>query len=158
MAGISSKPATGSGPRAGPRGREGHGEHRLLGAPARELLGTLARFEDSDVIAPGTLIYLRDVYDHALQVSESLEVQRDILASMLDVYHSAMANRMNEIMKVLSIVSTIFIPLTFVVGVYGMNFEFMPELHMHYAYPAVWIVMGLIFVSMVLWFRHKRWI
>ena len=107
------------------------------------MLGTLARIEDSDVIQQSTMVYLRDVYDHALQVSETLESQREILASMLDVYHSALSNRMNEVMKVLSIVSTIFIPLSFVAGVYGMNFEHMPELKHPYAYPAVLVCMAI---------------
>lgn len=126
--------------------------------PARELLGTLARIEDSDIIHPSTIVYLRDVYDHAQQVSETLESQREILASMLDVYHSALSNRMNEVMKVLSIVSTIFIPLSFVAGVYGMNFEFMPELKKPWAYPAVLCVMGVAATGMLIWLRRKRWI
>ena len=126
--------------------------------PARELLGTLARIEDSDIIHPSTIVYLRDVYDHAQQVSETLESQREILASMLDVYHSALSNRMNEVMKVLSIVSTIFIPLSFVAGVYGMNFEFMPELKKPWAYPAVLCGMGIAATGMLIWLRRKRWI
>jgi magnesium transporter len=126
--------------------------------PARELLGTLARMEDSDVIQPSTMVYLRDVYDHALQVSETLESQREILASMLDVYHSALSNRMNEVMKVLSIVSTIFIPLSFVAGVYGMNFEHMPELKEPIGYPVVLCCMAVAATGMLIWLRRKRWI
>jgi magnesium transporter len=126
--------------------------------PARELLGTFARSEDTDVVRESTLVYLRDVHDHCVQVSETLEVQRDILASMLDVYHSATANRMNEIMKVLSIVSTIFMPLTFIAGIYGMNFEHMPELKERYAYPIVLLLMALSGVAMMVWFRRKKWI
>lgn len=128
--------------------------------PARELLGTLARIDEaeSDLIAANTMIYLRDVYDHALQVSETLESQREILASMLDVYHSALSNRMNEVMKVLSIVSTIFIPLSFVAGVYGMNFQHMPELKQPLGYPIVLLVMGTAATGMIVWLRRKRWI
>ena len=126
--------------------------------PARELLGTLARIEDSDVVQPGTIVYLRDVWDHAMQASETLESQREILASMLDVYHSALSNRMNEVMKTLAIVSSIFIPLTFVAGIYGMNFDVMPELRWRFGYPAVLILMAVAVVGMVLWFRRKRWI
>jgi magnesium transporter len=126
--------------------------------PARELLGTLARIEDSDIIQSSTMVYLRDVYDHALQVSETLESQREILASMLDVYHSALSNRMNEVMKVLSIVSTIFIPLSFVAGVYGMNFKHMPETQIPWAYPAVLCFMGIAATAMLIWLRRKRWI
>lgn len=125
--------------------------------PARELLGTLARVEDSDVIRPGTLVYLRDVYDHAVQVSETLESQREILASMLDVYHSALSNRMNEVMKTLAIVSTIFIPLTFVAGIYGMNFDTMPELRKPWGYPAVLVGMAVAVAGMLYWLRRKRW-
>lgn len=126
--------------------------------PARELLGTLARIEESEFIQPGTLVYLRDVADHAMQVSETLESQREILASMLDVYHSALSNRMNEVMKTLAIVSTIFIPLTFVAGIYGMNFDVMPELRHPWGYPTVLILMGVAVVGMLYWLRRKRWI
>lgn len=126
--------------------------------PARELLGSLSRIEDRDLVREPTLVYLRDVYDHSVQVAETLEVQRDILASMLDVFHSATANRMNEIMKVLSIVSTIFMPLTFIAGIYGMNFEYMPELKVPWAYPAVLALMVGAGAAMLVWFRYKRWL
>lgn len=126
--------------------------------PARELLSSLSRIEDPELVRESTLVYLRDVHDHCMQVSEALEVQRDILASMLDVYHSATANRMNEVMKVLSVVSTIFMPLTFIAGVYGMNFEHMPELKAAWGYPAVLLVMLGASAAMIAWFRHKRWL
>jgi magnesium transporter len=125
--------------------------------PARELLGTLSRVEESDVLRASTMVYWRDVYDHSVQVAETLESQREILASMLDVYHSALSNRMNEVMKTLAIVSSIFIPLTFIVGIYGMNFDVMPELRNPWGYPSVLALMALVAVAMVYWFRRKRW-
>ncbi len=125
--------------------------------PARELLGTLSRVDDHDLISDGTQVYLRDVYDHVLQVTETIEVQREILQSMLETYHSALANRMNEIMKVLAIISTIFIPLSFIAGVYGMNFEHMPELHHWMGYPAVLLVMAAVFAGFVVYFKRKGW-
>jgi magnesium transporter len=125
--------------------------------PARELLGSLARIEDDPLITSGTLVYLRDVYDHILQVTETLETQRDILASMLDIYHSALSNRMNEVMKILAIISTIFIPLSFIAGVYGMNFQVMPELTWWFGYPLVLSLMGAVFVGFIVYFKRKGW-
>ena len=126
--------------------------------PARELIATLCKVEDPAVIRPTTLVYLRDVYDHILQVTETIEVLRGILASMTDVYHASISNRMNEVMKVMTIVSTIFIPLSFVAGVYGMNFEHMPELHTMWGYPAVLCLMLTAALGMVVYFRRKKWI
>jgi magnesium transporter len=129
---------------------------RMIG-PARELLGTIARIEDDPLLRPATMPYFRDVYDHVVQVSETVETIRDILSSMIDVYHSAISNRQNEVMKVLAIVSSIFIPLSFIAGVYGMNFEHMPELHIWWAYPAVLALMGLIGGGIALYTKRKRW-
>jgi magnesium transporter len=111
----------------------------------------------SDFIKESTEIYLKDVYDHLTQVIDEIEVLRDMLSSMLDIYMSSSSNKMNEVMQVLTIVATIFIPLTFIVGVYGMNFEYMPELEMRMGYPVVMIVMLVIAVVMLLYFKWKDW-
>ena len=85
--------------------------------------------------------YLRDLYDHTVQIIDNVESERDVISGLLDIYLSSLSNRMNEIMKVLTIIGTIFIPLTFIVGVYGMNFKYMPELDMKIAYPILWVIM-----------------
>jgi magnesium transporter len=125
--------------------------------PLREIINKLER-DESDFIKEKTKIYFRDVYDHAIQVIDNIETYRDIISGMMDLYLSSISNKMNEIMKVLTIIGTIFIPLTFIVGVYGMNFEFMPELKMRYAYPITWIVMIFLGLSMLLFFRKRNWI
>ncbi|MEQ1895564.1 MAG: CorA family divalent cation transporter, partial [Planctomycetota bacterium] len=109
-------------------------------------------------ISPEVQPYLRDVHDHCVQVAEVLEVYREIAASVLNLYLTAMANRTNEVMKVLTVVSTIFIPLTFVVGVYGMNFHHMPELDWPWAYPVLLGLMLLGSVAMVYAFRRRGWL
>jgi magnesium transporter len=125
--------------------------------PMREMIGLLQRGE-SDLIADNTRIYLRDVYDHTIQIMDSIETQRDILAGLLDVHLSSVSNRLNEIMKVLTIIATIFIPLTFVTGYYGMNFKHMPELNWWWTYPAVFGLMVGAAGLMLIWFRRRRWI
>ena len=105
-----------------------------------------------------TGVYLRDLYDHAVQVIDTVETYRDILAGMLDIYLSSVSNRMNEVMKVLTVIATIFIPLTFIVGIYGMNFEYMPELHLVWGYPAVLLAMLGVGVGMWLYFKSKSWL
>lgn len=125
--------------------------------PLRELISNLQRTE-SGLIKDITQIYLRDLYDHTVQVIDSIEAFRDILSSMVDVYLSSLSNRMNDIMKVLTIIATIFIPLTFIAGVYGMNFDYMPELEWRWGYPAVMLGMTLLGISMFLYFKKKRWV
>jgi len=125
--------------------------------PLREVISSLERGESS-LIDASTGIYFRDVYDHTIQVIDTVETLRDMVTGMLDVYLSSVSNRMNEVMKVLTIIATIFIPLTFVAGIYGMNFEFMPELKWHWGYFAALFVMVIIVVSMVFYFRRKRWL
>ena len=125
--------------------------------PIREALSSLVR-EQNALICPEVRVFLRDVYDHAVQVLDTIESLRDTSSSLLDVYLSTVSNRMNEVMKVLTIMATIFIPLTFIAGVYGMNFEFMPELHMHWAYPAVWGVFVAITLAMILYFKRRNWL
>ncbi|NIM97362.1 MAG: magnesium/cobalt transporter CorA [candidate division Zixibacteria bacterium] len=126
--------------------------------PLREVVSRLERGE-SPLIKESTGIYLRDIYDHTIQVIDTVETFRDMLSGMLDIYLSSVSNRMNEVMKVLTIIATIFIPLTFVAGIYGMNFEYMPELKWHWVYPrAFWIVMAGIAGFMLFYFRRKRWL
>lgn len=125
--------------------------------PLREVINILERGESS-LIQEATRIYLRDVYDHTIQVIDSVETFRDMLSGMHDTYLSSISNRMNEIMKVLTIIATIFIPLTFIAGIYGMNFKFMPELEWNWGYFAVWIVMVAVAVLMVVFFRRKKWL
>ncbi|RME31941.1 magnesium and cobalt transport protein CorA [Candidatus Woesearchaeota archaeon] len=125
--------------------------------PLREVIGGLER-NDSGLITKGTHIYLRDVYDHTIQVIDSIETLRDNLSGMLDLYLSSVSNRMNEIMQVLTIISTIFIPLTFITGVYGMNFRNMPELSWQYGYFGALAVMLIIAITMVLYFKKKKWL
>jgi len=125
--------------------------------PLREVLSQLERRE-SPLIQEGTTLYLKDVYDHAIQVIDTIETFRDMLSGMVDVYLSSVSNRLNEVMKVLTIIATIFIPLTFIAGVYGMNFEYMPELKWRWGYFAVMAVMGAVFVVMLIFFKRKRWI
>lgn len=130
--------------------------------PQREVINQLLR-NDSNLINQETILFLRDCYDHTIQIMELLESYRDISASMLDVYLSSISNRTNETMRVLTVIATIFIPLTFIVGVYGMNFDRsagtlnMPELGSPYGYVTVWIVMVIIAAFMLLFFRRRGW-
>jgi magnesium transporter len=125
--------------------------------PLREAVISLERGE-SALIHDSTSIYLRDVYDHTIQVIDTVETFRDMVSGMLDVYLSSISNKMNEVMKVLTIIATIFIPLTFVAGIYGMNFKYIPELDLHWGYAAALLLMGAIAFVMVLYFRRKRWL
>jgi magnesium transporter len=125
--------------------------------PLRELLSSLSRSE-SKLIRKETEIYFRDVYDHTIQVIDTIETSRDMLSGMLDIYLSSISNKMNEVMKVLTIFASIFIPLTFVVGVYGMNFDFMPELQWKYSYFILLGIMFFIGIGMFLYFKRKKWV
>jgi magnesium transporter len=125
--------------------------------PLREMINNLERSE-SKLIQESTKIYLRDVYDHTIQVIDTLETFRDMVSGMIDIYLSGLSYKMNEIMKVLTLIATIFIPLTFVVGLYGMNFRNMPEIDWEYGYYAVLSVMALMVIGMLTYFRKKKWI
>ena len=125
--------------------------------PLREVMGVLVRGE-STLVREDTRPYLRDVQDHAMEVVETVETLRDMTQSLLDVHLSMASNRMNEVMKVLTIIATIFVPLTFIVGIYGMNFEHMPELESRWGYPAVWGVMIAVTVGLLVFFRRRRWL
>lgn len=124
--------------------------------PLREIINALTRGE-SELIRDETVIYLRDVYDHTIQIIDNIETFRDMLSGTLDIYLSNVSNRMNEVMKVLTIMATIFIPMTFVAGIYGMNFKYMPELEWPWSYPILWLLLITIFSVMVLWFKRKKW-
>jgi magnesium transporter len=125
--------------------------------PLRELISGVQRLE-SKIIQPSTEVYLRDVYDHTIQIMDTVESYRDMISGMLDIYLSSISNKMNEVMKVLTIFASIFIPLTFVAGVYGMNFENMPELTWHWAYFGILGFMAVVCVSLILYFRRKKWL
>jgi len=125
--------------------------------PLREEIGLLDKSE-SPLILKENRMFWRDLYDHTIQVIDMVETFRDILASMHDTYLSSQSNRMNEIMKMLSIIATIFMPLTFIAGVYGMNFKSMPELEWAWGYPLIWIIMILVGAGHFAYFKSKRWI
>jgi magnesium transporter len=124
--------------------------------PLRDVLATLNRGE-SPLVKDSTEMYIRDLYDHVVQIMDTTETLRDILSSMMDIYLSTTSNRMNEIMKVLTIISTVFMPLSFIVGVYGMNLKYMPELGWRWMYPALWAVMAGIVATMLIYFKKKKW-
>jgi len=125
--------------------------------PLRELISAMQR-DESPLICSQTRIYLRDVYDHTIQIIDAIEGFRDIVAGMLDIYLSSISNRTNAIMKVLTMIATIFIPLTFVAGVYGMNFKNMPEIESRWGYPAVLLLMAAIAGVMIIYFRRRKWL
>lgn len=130
---------------------------RRAARPLREVIASLDR-DDVNLISEGTQIYLKDVYDHTIQVIDNVESLRDMIAGMLDIYLSSVSNKMNEIMKVLTMIATIFIPLSFLAGVYGMNFSHMPELGWEFAYPLLLLGMAALATTMILYFRLKKWL
>lgn len=129
---------------------------RRVIAPQREVLNRLAR-GDYAVVDPERRIFFRDAYDHLVRLHDLTESLRDLVGSALETYLTVVSNRMNEVMKVLTVIATIFIPLTFIAGVYGMNFQHMPELGWPWAYPAVWLLMGLVATLMLIYFKRKDW-
>lgn len=125
--------------------------------PMREVINML-QHSDASFIRKETRPFFNDLYDHIVSAIESVEIMREILSEMLDIYLSSVSQRMNQVVKVLTVISTIFMPLTFLVGVYGMNFDYMPELRSRWGYPAVWVVMLTIAIAMLGVFRRKKWI
>lgn len=125
--------------------------------PLREVVSRLEKV-DGGLIEETTVNYIRDLYDHILQVSENIEIYREMSWGLMDMYMTTISHRMNEVMKVLTIMASIFIPLTFIAGVYGMNFEYMPELSEPYAYPILLLIMAILVVGMILYFKRKRWL
>ncbi|MCD6330191.1 MAG: magnesium/cobalt transporter CorA [Candidatus Cloacimonetes bacterium] len=124
--------------------------------PLREVINAMHHSE-SELIDESINVYLRDVYDHTIQVIDTIESYRDMVSGLLDIYLSSISNRMNEVMKVLTIIATIFIPLTFIAGIYGMNFAFMPELQWKWGYFVTLGVMLGVFIGMLLYFKRKKW-
>jgi magnesium transporter len=124
--------------------------------PLRDALNKLIK-DESGFIESANSRYFSDIYDHVVHLIDSLDTYKDLTSGLMDIHINTLNTRMNEIIKVLTIASTIFMPLTFIVGVYGMNFEFMPELHSPWGYPGVWAVMILMTVGMVMYFKHKKW-
>ncbi|HET6365133.1 MAG: magnesium/cobalt transporter CorA [Nitrospirota bacterium] len=125
--------------------------------PLREVVSTLGKHE-SQIIREATVPYFRDVYDHVIHVIDSVDIYREMISSMLDMYLSSVSNRLNEVMKVLTAISLIFMPLTFIVGLYGMNFKYMPELEWRYGYFLTLFVMLGIGVFMFFYFKRKKWL
>lgn len=126
--------------------------------PLREVLSQL-QSDRSALLTPETQLHLRDVLDHTIQVIDALESSRDLVSGMLEIYLSSVSNKMNSIMKVLTLIATIFIPLTFVTGIFGMNFETMPELRQSWMYPwGFWIIIAMLTSCMVVYFRKRRWL
>lgn len=132
-------------------------EFRKVLVPLREALTDL-KGDNYKLISKRTHPYLSDVFEHSLFLHESTEYLQENLSSLLDLYHSGISNKTNQIMQILTIISTIFIPLTFIVGVYGMNFEFFPEIHWKYGYLYVWILMIGLVLGMLKYFRNKKWL
>lgn len=124
--------------------------------PIRELINSMGKGEYS-IIKETTEIFFRDVYDHTIQIIDTIESYRDILSGMTDLYLSTISHKMNEVMKVLTIIATIFIPITFIAGIYGMNFKYMPELEWRWGYLGVWLIMCVLVVGMLFYFKKKKW-
>jgi magnesium transporter len=124
--------------------------------PMRDMISNMARSE-TKLINPSTDIYLRDLQDHVTRIIDTVETYRDLLSGIMDIYLSTNANKMNEVMKVLTIMSSIFIPVTFIAGVYGMNFEFMPELKSPYGYAITWGVMLSVMIGLIIYFKRRKW-
>jgi magnesium transporter len=125
--------------------------------PIRDVLNTWQKAESS-IIEEANKVFIRDVYDHTIQVIDTIDSFRDIITGVMDLYLSTVSNKMNEVMKVLTIMATIFIPLTFIAGIYGMNFKYMPELEWKWSYPVLWIVLIAIFLGMMFYFKRKKWL
>jgi magnesium transporter len=124
--------------------------------PLREGINLLIKSE-SGFIEESNLRFYSDIYDHVIHVSDTLETYRDLVTSLMDLHMNTLNTKLNEVMKVLTVISTIFIPLTFIVGVYGMNFDFMPELKWKYGYFGVWAIMILMMALMIRFFKYKKW-
>ncbi len=124
--------------------------------PLREAVSGLEKGV-TDLVHQDNEKYFRDVFDHLIQMADNLENNREVLSGLMDMQMANMSNRMNQVMKVLTVIATIFIPLTFIAGIYGMNFDNMPELHFKYGYYVVWGVMLLVFILMLVYFRRKKW-
>lgn len=125
--------------------------------PLREIINRIEKGEHA-LIHKRTITFYRDIYDHLIQVSENIDIYREMIWSLMDMYMTTISNKMNEVMKVLTIMSSIFIPLTFLAGIYGMNFEYIPELKYRYGYFVLLAVMFLIFIGLLVYFKRKKWL
>ena len=125
--------------------------------PMREVVNILERVT-SPLISPSIEAFLRDLYDHTIQIIDNIESYRDTVSSIMDIYLSSISNKLNSIMKVLTIIATIFIPLTFITGLYGMNFKYMPELNYKYGYPIILLIIIFVVVYMIIYFKRKKWL
>lgn len=126
-------------------------------APVKEIVNRILKSQHN-LIKEETKVFWADAYDHSLQIFENIELHREMAMSLMEMYMTTMSHKMNEVMKVLTIIATIFIPLTFISGVYGMNFKYMPELNHPNAYPVLLLVMGVIFIVLLIYFRYKKWL
>jgi len=125
--------------------------------PLRETINRIEKFEHK-LIHKKTIHFFRDIYDHIVQVSENIDIYREMIWGLMDMYMTTISNKMNEVMKVLTIIATIFIPLTFIAGIYGMNFNNMPELQYKYSYFILWGIMLILFIGMLFYFKRKKWL
>jgi len=125
--------------------------------PLREVINRLEK-TDTDLIDPKTRHYIQDLYDHIIQVSESVDIYREMIWGLMDMYMTTISNKMNEVMKVLTIMASIFIPLTFMAGIYGMNFDYIPELKLKYGYFYLWGAMITVFLGLLYYFKRKKWL
>ncbi|UKM63709.1 magnesium/cobalt transporter CorA [Flavobacteriaceae bacterium GSB9] len=125
--------------------------------PLRDIINRIEKNENS-LIHKKTITYYKDVYDHLIQVTENIDIYREMIWSLMDMYMTSISNKMNEVMKVLTIMASIFIPLTFIAGIYGMNFEYIPELRYKYSYFILWGIMILLFIAMLIYFKRKKWL
>ena len=129
---------------------------RRIISPQREVINRLSR-DDYPMIDQQSRLYYRDIYDHLVRIQDLSESLRDIVSGVLDIYLNSTSLRLNEVMKALTVVSTIFLPLTFVAGIYGMNFHYMPEISWRYGYVFAWVIFIVIFLGMLAWFRRRKW-
>jgi len=125
--------------------------------PLREIINRIEKIEHN-LIRKKTIHFYRDIYDHIIQVSENIDIYREMIWGLMDMYMTTISNKMNEVMKVLTIIATIFIPLTFIAGIYGMNFEYIPELSYKYGYFVLWGLMIVLFIGMIFYFKRKKWL
>ena len=132
--------------------------YRSAISPLKEMLIKLQKEEETQIIQDGTIIYFKDLFDHIVQVNETMETHREMVTSLIDFYMMLNTNAMNQVVQTLTVISTIFIPLTFVVGIYGMNFDYIPELKWKFGFYATLILMLLISILMLCWFKKKRWL
>ena len=132
-------------------------DYRRLVSPLKEIINRLQKEEETQIIQESTVIYLKDLFDHVAQVNDTIDTYRETLSSCIDFYMMLNSNAMNEVVKTLTIISTIFIPLTFIAGVYGMNFDNMPEIHWKYGYFVVLVGMAALASVMLMFFKRKNW-